>query len=63
MDHPLAVAFIRWIVLLPLAGAVFNFAAGATLQKKLGRWPDAAVVRQIFTGQTGVPPDRQELTN
>ncbi|MGH7841310.1 MAG: NADH-quinone oxidoreductase subunit L, partial [Candidatus Binataceae bacterium] len=57
MDHPLAVAFIRWIVLLPLAGAVFNFAAGATLQKKLGRWPVSAVgcgvVLLAFAGAVG----------
>jgi len=43
MDHPLTVTFIRWIVLLPLAGAVFNFGAGSVLQKKLGRWPVSVV--------------------
>ncbi len=35
--HPLSVAFIRWIILLPLAGAVINFLLGATLQKKVGK--------------------------
>jgi NADH-quinone oxidoreductase subunit L len=39
MDRPLTVDFIRWIVLVPLVGAIINFAAGATLQKRLGRWP------------------------
>src|SRR6266446_6238483 len=37
MDHPLSVAFIRWIVLLPLAGATINFLAGTTLQRKFGK--------------------------
>src|SRR6266436_1459280 len=37
MDHPLSVAFIRWIALLPLAGATINFLAGATLQSKFGK--------------------------
>ena len=29
MEHPLAVDFVRWIVLLPLIGAAVNFLAGA----------------------------------
>ncbi len=33
--HPLSVAFIRWIILLPLAGAAINFLFGATLQKNI----------------------------
>jgi NADH-quinone oxidoreductase subunit L len=37
MDHPLTVHFIRWIILLPLAGAAINFFAGAALQKHLGK--------------------------
>jgi NADH-quinone oxidoreductase subunit L len=37
MDHPLSVGFVRWIVLLPLIGAVINFLGGAFLQKKLGK--------------------------
>src|ERR1700677_1283362 len=37
MEHPLAVDFVRWIVLLPLLGAVVNFLAGAGLQRKLGK--------------------------
>jgi NADH-quinone oxidoreductase subunit L len=37
MDNPQPVDFIRWIVLLPLAGATTNFLFGATLQKKCGR--------------------------
>ncbi len=35
--HPLSVSFIRWIVLLPLIGAAFNFILGATLQRKVGK--------------------------
>jgi NADH-quinone oxidoreductase subunit L len=37
MDHPLSVAFIRWIVALPLAGATINFLAGAMIQRRLGK--------------------------
>ncbi len=37
MDHPVAVSFVRWIVLLPLAGAAVNFLAGAWLQKTFGK--------------------------
>src|SRR6516164_6530201 len=37
MNNPETVAFIRWIVLLPLAGASVNFIAGATLQKRIGK--------------------------
>ncbi|SRR5579875_1181295 len=38
MNNPQTVDFIRWIVVLPLLGAAFNFLLGATLQKKLGRF-------------------------
>jgi NADH-quinone oxidoreductase subunit L len=37
MDHPLTVNFIRWIVLLPLAGAAINFLAGAWIQRHFGK--------------------------
>jgi len=37
MEHPLAVDFVRWIVLLPLLGAAVNFLAGARLQRELGK--------------------------
>jgi NADH-quinone oxidoreductase subunit L len=37
MEHPLAVDFLRWIVLLPLLGAAINFLAGARLQRGLGK--------------------------
>src|SRR5216683_2515244 len=37
MDHPLTVNFIRWIVLLPLAGAAINFLAGAWIQRNFGK--------------------------
>src|SRR5216684_601589 len=37
MEHPLAVDFVRWIVLLPLLGAAVNFLAGAVLQRELGK--------------------------
>ncbi|HUO05632.1 MAG TPA: NADH-quinone oxidoreductase subunit L [Candidatus Binataceae bacterium] len=37
MDHPIAVNFIHWIVLLPLLGAAVNFLAGPWLQKTFGK--------------------------
>src|ERR1700746_1255368 len=37
MDNPQPVEFIRWIVLLPLAGAAINFLLGPSFQKKFGR--------------------------
>ena len=37
MEHPLAVDFVRWIVLLPLLGAAVNFLAGARLQREFGK--------------------------
>ncbi len=37
MEHPLAVDFVRWIVLLPLLGAAVNFLAGARMQRELGK--------------------------
>src|SRR6202158_3379250 len=37
MEHPLAVDFVRWIVLLPLLGAAINFLAGARLQREVGK--------------------------
>ncbi len=37
MEHPLTVDFVRWIVLLPLAGAAINFLAGARLQRDFGK--------------------------
>ena len=38
MDHPIQTDFLRWIVILPLIGAVINGLLGATLQKKAGKW-------------------------
>jgi len=37
MDEPLPTDYLRWIVLLPLLGAVVNGLLGATLQKKVGK--------------------------
>ena len=38
MDHPIQTDYLRWIVLLPLLGAVWNGLLGAQLQKRLGKW-------------------------
>ncbi len=37
MDHPLSISFVRWIILLPLAGAAINFLLGPWLQKTFGK--------------------------
>src|SRR5208337_3130055 len=37
MDHPISAGFIRWIVILPAAGAAINFILGAWLQKTFGK--------------------------
>jgi NADH-quinone oxidoreductase subunit L len=37
MEHPVAVEFVGWIVLLPLLGAATIFLAGAFLQRLLGK--------------------------
>jgi NADH-quinone oxidoreductase subunit L len=43
MDHPLDITIVRWIVLLPLAGATVNFLAGAWLQKIFGKRAISAI--------------------
>jgi NADH-quinone oxidoreductase subunit L len=37
MENPVSVDFIRWIILLPLAGAAINFLLGPWIQRKLGK--------------------------
>ena len=37
MDHPLLVSYLRWIVLLPLLGAVINGIFGAKIQQRFGK--------------------------
>jgi len=37
MDNPIPTDYIRWIVLLPLLGAILNGLLGAVLQKKFGK--------------------------
>ncbi|HEX9144410.1 MAG TPA: hypothetical protein VGA09_09075, partial [Candidatus Binatia bacterium] len=37
MDHPIQTDFLRWIVLLPLLGAIINGLLGAKIQKSLGK--------------------------
>ncbi len=36
-------SWLRWVPLLPLLGAITNFLFGATIQKRLGRGPVAAI--------------------
>ena len=37
MDHPTQTDFLRWIVFLPLIGAVINGVLGAKIQKRWGK--------------------------
>ncbi len=37
MDHPIQTDFIRWIVFLPLLGAIINGLLGAKIQKSFGK--------------------------
>ncbi|HJY82463.1 MAG TPA: NADH-quinone oxidoreductase subunit L, partial [Candidatus Binatia bacterium] len=37
MEHPFEVSYLRWIVLLPLLGAMVNGLLGAILQKRFGK--------------------------
>jgi hypothetical protein len=37
MEHPIQTDFIRWIVFLPLLGAIVNGLLGAKIQKRLGK--------------------------
>jgi NADH-quinone oxidoreductase subunit L len=37
MDHPIQIDFIRWIVFLPLLGAIVNGLLGAKIQKSMGK--------------------------
>jgi NADH-quinone oxidoreductase subunit L len=37
MDHPIPTDFLRWIVFLPLLGAIVNGVLGAKIQKGLGK--------------------------
>ena len=46
MEHPIAVSYLRWIVLLPLLGAAVNGLLGATLQKRFGK-PKLHKLREI----------------
>ena len=37
MDHPIQTDFLRWIVFLPLIGAIVNGLFGAAIQKRMGK--------------------------
>jgi NADH-quinone oxidoreductase subunit L len=37
MDHPLQTDYLRWIVFLPLIGAIVNGLLGSTIQKRMGK--------------------------
>ena len=37
MNHPISVEYLRWIVLLPLLGAVVNGLPGILIQRRFGK--------------------------
>jgi NADH-quinone oxidoreductase subunit L len=37
MDHPIPTDYLRWIVFLPLLGAIVNGLLGSTIQKRMGK--------------------------
>ena len=37
MEHPISVAYLRWIVLLPLIGAAINGLGGYFIQRSFGK--------------------------
>ncbi|MSP37567.1 MAG: NADH-quinone oxidoreductase subunit L [Deltaproteobacteria bacterium] len=43
MDHPIQTDFIRWIVFLPLLGAMINGLLGAKIQKSMGKGAIAVI--------------------
>ena len=38
MDNPIPTDYLRWIVFLPLIGAIINGLLGAVIQKRMGKW-------------------------
>jgi len=72
MDSPATVEFIRWIVLLPLAGATLNLLAGAAIQKRMGKAAVSvigcgvvllafALAVRAFIGMLALAPDHRFL--
>ena len=43
MDHPIQTDFIRWIIFLPLIGAIINGLLGARIQKSFGKGAIAVI--------------------
>src|SRR5438445_9734361 len=37
MDHPIQTDYLRWIVFLPLIGAIINGLLGSAIQKRMGK--------------------------
>jgi NADH-quinone oxidoreductase subunit L len=72
MDNPIQTDFIRWIVFLPLLGAIVNGVLGAKIQKSLGKGAIgliacAPVITAFalslygFFVLTGLPPEKRFL--
>jgi NADH-quinone oxidoreductase subunit L len=38
MDNPIQTDYLRWIVFVPLIGAIINGLLGAVIQKRMGKW-------------------------
>src|SRR3970282_2314666 len=72
MDSPIQTDFIRWIVFLPLLGAIINGLLGAKIQKRLGQGAIGLIACAPVVGAfglsvcafillTGLEPERRFL--
>jgi hypothetical protein len=50
MDHPIPTDILRWIVFLPLIGAIINGLLGAIIQKKMGKGASLPVRQWLSPG-------------
>ena len=58
VESPLQTDFIRWIVFLPLLGAIINGLLGAKIQKSMGK--SAAIVRPMKATAVSELPEGNE---
>ncbi len=72
MEHPIATQSLRWIIFLPLLGAVINGLFGRVIQKQFGKnaisilacapvWLAFAISLSVFFQLRGVAPEERAL--
>ena len=72
MEHPISCEYLRWIVLLPLIGAVLNAIPGVLIQRKFGKRAISLIAcgpvvvafvlsLQVFAQLLGLPPEHRFL--